>query len=55
MPSSNPASSRTKSKLSLISSHTQTADQKGQIQDLVERGIIFHRAGMLKIYTSKHW
>ena len=48
MPSSNPASSRTKSKLSLISSHTQTADQKGQIQDLVERGIIFHRAGMLK-------
>ena len=48
MPSTNPASSKTKSKLSLISSHTQTADQKGQIQDLLERGIIFHRAGMLK-------
>jgi tetratricopeptide (TPR) repeat protein len=48
MPSTNSATSKTKSKLSLISSQTQTADQKGQIQDLVERGIIFHRAGMLR-------
>ncbi|QWE00906.1 tetratricopeptide repeat protein [Polynucleobacter sp. JS-Mosq-20-D10] len=48
MPAINQASSKTRNKLSLISSQAQTADQKGQIQDLMERGIIFHRAGMLK-------
>jgi tetratricopeptide (TPR) repeat protein len=48
MPATNQASLKANKKLSLVSSQTQTIEQKNQIQDLMERGIIFHRAGMLR-------
>jgi tetratricopeptide (TPR) repeat protein len=47
MPNINQTSQKKKSKLSLISDRTHIDEEKEQIQDLMERGIIFHRAGML--------
>jgi tetratricopeptide (TPR) repeat protein len=47
MPATNQASLKANKKLSLVSSQAHTIEQRAQIQDLMERGIIFHRAGML--------
>jgi tetratricopeptide (TPR) repeat protein len=47
MPNINQTSQKKKSKLSLVSDRTHIDEEKEQIQDLMERGIIFHRAGVL--------
>ena len=44
----NQASQKTKNKLSLVSDQTHINEQREQVQDLMERGIVFHRAGMLE-------
>ena len=48
MPATNQASLKANKKLSLISNHALTTENRAMIQDFMERGIIFHRAGMLK-------